>query len=179
MDEAAWRSELEAARQEKDAYFQEEFIPSMGPQAADFHGLKFTRPPGLPGHSAAGAGRRGAAATGDFHRGGADHAALWPPGLHPRRPGVSPDRLSRATRQRRRGRTRSLSLSATPPRPTKPTARDAILISTSTRAQTSTCSTLTRPTIPSAPDSPYFSCPYPPPENHLTIPIRAGERYSG
>ena len=27
--------------------------------------------------------------------------------------------------------------------------------------------------------SPYYSCPYPPPENHLRVPIRAGERFSG
>jgi uncharacterized protein (DUF1684 family) len=27
--------------------------------------------------------------------------------------------------------------------------------------------------------SPYFSCPYPPAENQLPVPIRAGERYSG
>src|SRR4051794_37643468 len=44
MDEATWRSAVEAARKEKDEYFRDEFIPSMGEQAADFHGLEFYPP---------------------------------------------------------------------------------------------------------------------------------------
>src|SRR5437762_5556239 len=41
MDEARWRTALEEARAEKDAYFREEFVPTMGVGGAAFQGLEF------------------------------------------------------------------------------------------------------------------------------------------
>src|SRR6476661_1642775 len=44
MEEAHWRAELEAMREDKDAYFREEFMQVMGPQAGGFDGLEFYAP---------------------------------------------------------------------------------------------------------------------------------------
>jgi uncharacterized protein (DUF1684 family) len=178
MDEAAWRSELEAARQEKDVYFREEFIPSMGPEAAGFHGLEFYPPDPAyrvearlePGD---GARLQLATSTGAMRTmlrygrlvftidGQEQHLTAFR--SVPGTPGSDdlfvPFRDSTSGHETY-GAGRYLDLHFHED-------ADTYLLDFNDAYN------------PLCAYSPYFSCPYPPAENQLRVPIRAGERYSG
>ena len=177
MDEAQWRAELEAARREKDQVFREEFTQMMGAKAAAFRGLEFYDPDLAyrvearlePGD---GARVRLATSTGsqrDFIRygrlvfpvdGQEQHLSAFRalPGSGAEDTLFVPFRDS-TSGQETYGAGRYLDL---------PFAEGATTLLDFNDAYNPLCAY-----------SPYYSCPYPPPENHLRVPIRAGERYSG
>lgn len=178
MDDAQWRAELEAARDEKDQVFREEFTPMMGPQAATFRGLEFYDPDPAyrvearlePGD---GARVRLATSTGsqrDFVRHG---RLVFPVDGQEQQlsafralPGSGAEDIlfvpfrDATSGQETYGAGRYLDLPFT--------HGAASYVVDFNEAYNPLCAY-----------SPYYSCPYPPPENHLRVPIRAGERYSG
>ena len=177
MDEAAWRRELEAARQEKDAYFRDEFIPSMGPETADFHGLEFYPPDPayrVEARFEPGDGERLQLATSTgamrtmlrygrlvFTLDGQEQHLTAFRGL-PGSPGT--DSLFVPFRD------------ATSGHETYGAGRYIDLHFH--EGATTYVLDFNEAYNPLCAYSPHYSCPFPPPENHLRVPIRAGERYS-
>lgn len=178
MDEAQWRAEVEAARHEKDAYFREEFIPAMGAGTTDFPGLEFYSPDPayrLEARLEPGDGARLQLATSTgavrpmlrvgrlvFTLDGQEQHLTAFRGL----PGSgSTDDLFVPFRDATSGHDtygagRYLDL---------PFHEGATTVLLDFNAAYN----------PLCAYSPHFSCPYPPAENQLRVPIRAGERYSG
>jgi uncharacterized protein (DUF1684 family) len=178
MDEAQWRAGLEAARREKDQMFREEFTPMMGAKAAAFRGLEFYDPD--PAYRVAarlepgdGARVRLATSTGsprDFIRYGRLVFAV----------DGQEQRLSAFRALPSSGGEDSLFVpfrDATSGHETYGAGRYLDLPFDAGAA--TYLVDFNDAYNPLCAYSPYYSCPYPPPENLLAVPIRAGERYSG
>ena len=178
MDEAQWRAALEAARSEKDQVFREELAQMMGPKAATFRGLEFYPPDPAyrvearlePGD---GTRVRLATSTGsarDFVR----YGILVFPLVG------QEQRLSAFRALPGSGAEDTLFVpfrDATSGGETYGAGRYLDL--PFMHGATSCIVDFNEAYNPLCAYSPYYSCPYPPPENHLPVPIQAGERFSG